>query len=286
MVNNNGGEYILREFKDLTETHGIKMSLTVPYTPQQNPVAKISNRTTTEKAWALLKQASLPAEFWAEAVITAVYLENITPLASQNWTTLFELWHKIKPRYDHLRKFGYLCYAHVGKERRSGKFGDMAKKGVLLGYQEGKHNYQVWLINEKRVVYSHNVVFNESVFPFSATQCDFIDEDDIRAESAPVQAPVTPVISPAGSSDSIRDPPVEDDSSSEFSTSDLLIPLSDLTALDQVILPKPSFTYAPTSSPAPRNISRNIDQDTILSYRRQADAASAHPANSSDPVSS
>lgn len=162
----------------------------------------------------------------------------------------------------------------------------MAKKGVLLGYQEGKHNYQVWLINEKRVVYSHNVVFNESVFPFSATQCDFIDEDDIRAESAPVQAPVTPVISPAGSSDSIRDPPVEDDSSSEFSTSDLLIPLSDLTALDQVILPKPSFTYAPTSSPAPRNISRNIDQDTILSYRRQADAASAHPANSSDPVSS
>lgn len=107
MVNDNGGEYVSGEFKNLVEKHGIKMSLTAPYTPQQNPVAEIGNRTTTEKARALLKQASLPAEFWAEAVSTAVYLENITPLSSRGWLTPYKLWYKSKPRYDHLRTFGF-----------------------------------------------------------------------------------------------------------------------------------------------------------------------------------
>lgn len=145
-------------------------------------MAKIGNRTTTKKARTLLKQASLPAEFWAEAVSTAVYLENRTPISSRGWITPFELWYRTKPRYDHLRVFGCLAYVHMGKERRNGKFGDVAKKGVLLGYQEGKHNYRIWLLEEKRVVYSHDVVFNESVFPFSSTNNIFSDSDDELAE--------------------------------------------------------------------------------------------------------
>lgn len=31
----------------------------------------------------------------------------------------------------------------------------------MLGYQEGHNNYRIWLLDEKRVVYSHDVVFNE-----------------------------------------------------------------------------------------------------------------------------
>lgn len=46
------------------------MHLTSPYTPQQNPVAKIGNCTTTEEARTLLKQAGLPNNFWAQAVST------------------------------------------------------------------------------------------------------------------------------------------------------------------------------------------------------------------------
>lgn len=37
----------------------------------------------------------------------------------------------------------------------------------MLGYQEGHNNYRIWLLDEKRVVYSHDVVFNESSFPLS-----------------------------------------------------------------------------------------------------------------------
>lgn len=76
-----------KAFEDFVKEHGILVNLTAPYKPQQNPVAERGNRTTVEKARALLKQASMPNEFWAEAVSTAVYLENITPLASKKYVT-------------------------------------------------------------------------------------------------------------------------------------------------------------------------------------------------------
>lgn len=82
MINDNGGEYFSKAFKFFLHDSGIFMNPTAPYTPQKNPVAKIGNRTTVEKARALLKTASMPTEFWAEAVNTAAYLENITPIAS------------------------------------------------------------------------------------------------------------------------------------------------------------------------------------------------------------
>ena len=122
------------------------MHLTAPYTPEQNPVSERGNRTTVEKARTLLKHAGLPNEFWAESVSTAVYLENLTPLASRKFITSSELWHSKKPSYDHLKVFGCLAYVHVGKERRESKFSDTARKGIMLGYQEGLKNYRIWLL--------------------------------------------------------------------------------------------------------------------------------------------
>ena len=102
IVNDNGGEYTSNAFKGFLDKTGIDMRLTAPYTPQQNPVAEIGNRTTVKKACALLKRAGLPPEFWAEAVATAVYLENRTPIASRKFISPYELWHGIAPTYKHL----------------------------------------------------------------------------------------------------------------------------------------------------------------------------------------
>lgn len=63
MINDNGGEYVSTSFKEFISKNGIIMNLTAPYTPQQNPVAEIGNRTTVEKARALLKKASMLKEF-------------------------------------------------------------------------------------------------------------------------------------------------------------------------------------------------------------------------------
>lgn len=102
IVNDNGGEYTSKAFKTMLSESGIQMFLTAPYTPQQNPVAEVGNRTTVEKARAMLKLAGLPNTFWAEAVNTAVYLENRTPVASRGFRTPFELWFGYPPKLDHL----------------------------------------------------------------------------------------------------------------------------------------------------------------------------------------
>ena len=102
MVNDNGGEYLSTEFSKFVEVHGIQIHLTAPYTPQQNPVSERGMRTTAEKARAMLKHAGLPTKFWAEAVTTAVYLENITPMASRGFISPYELWYEKPPSCSHL----------------------------------------------------------------------------------------------------------------------------------------------------------------------------------------
>ncbi|MBW0537287.1 hypothetical protein O181_077002 [Austropuccinia psidii MF-1] len=78
-IMDNGGEFVSSAFKAYFEKLGIQSHFTAPYTPQQNPVAERGNRTTSEKARSLLKHAHLPNQLWGEAVITAVFYENISP---------------------------------------------------------------------------------------------------------------------------------------------------------------------------------------------------------------
>ena len=50
----NGGEYILNEFKDFCSKEGIQRELIVPHNPQQNGVAERKNRTIAGAARAIL----------------------------------------------------------------------------------------------------------------------------------------------------------------------------------------------------------------------------------------
>ncbi|KAE8732360.1 phytosulfokine receptor 1-like [Hibiscus syriacus] len=62
-----------------TESFGGSRELTTPYTPEQNGVAEWKNRTIVEMARSLLKAKQLANDFWAEAIATVVYLQNISP---------------------------------------------------------------------------------------------------------------------------------------------------------------------------------------------------------------
>jgi hypothetical protein len=57
-------------------------------------------------ARALLKQRRMPTEFWGEAVVTAVYLQNRLPTKSLANRTPYEAWHGLKPAVNHLCVFG------------------------------------------------------------------------------------------------------------------------------------------------------------------------------------
>ncbi|KAI7942703.1 hypothetical protein MJO28_012730 [Puccinia striiformis f. sp. tritici] len=117
-----GGEFNSHEFLDFLKSKGISVQVTAPYTPQQNSVAERGNRSTSEKTRCLLKQAQLPSEYWAEAVSTAVLLENITPMRKLKWDTPHNRWFGRSFDINRLKPFGCLAYVNIPKQLRNGKF--------------------------------------------------------------------------------------------------------------------------------------------------------------------
>lgn len=69
----NGGEYVAQKFRDLCKVNGIEIKFTVPYTPQQR-----LNRTIMHKARAMIADAGMDKTMWCEAVLTVVYLINLS----------------------------------------------------------------------------------------------------------------------------------------------------------------------------------------------------------------
>lgn len=86
---------------------------TTPYTPQQNGVVERHNQTVLATVRALLKQRKMSVRYWGEAVCTAVFLLNRSPMKSLAGMTSYEAWTGRKPVVSFLRTFGCLTYTKV-----------------------------------------------------------------------------------------------------------------------------------------------------------------------------
>lgn len=170
LVNDNGGEYLDGSFQTFLKQEGIIMDKTAAYTPQQNPISERGNRTTTERARCMLIDADLPKKLWAEAVSTAVYIENRSPEASIDFKTPQELWYNSKPDLSHLQIFGCAAYKLIPKQFRDSKFAPTSNKQILLGYQERLHNYRLLNPTNGHISYSHDVIFDEEDFSHTLSQ--------------------------------------------------------------------------------------------------------------------
>jgi hypothetical protein len=89
----------------------------------------------------LLKQWRMPAEFWGEAVVTVVYLQNRLPMKSLTGRTPYEAWHGRKPAVNHLRVFG--CWSFVKQLGHVDKLADRSRAGVFIGYAEVAKAYRI-----------------------------------------------------------------------------------------------------------------------------------------------
>ena len=63
----NGGEYILNEFKEFCSKEGIRRELIASHNPQQNGVAERKNRMIVSAAQAMLHDQGLSMHLWEEA---------------------------------------------------------------------------------------------------------------------------------------------------------------------------------------------------------------------------
>ena len=74
----------------LLEKRGICVQYTMPYTPQQNGVAKRNNMSLMEMARCMVKSQALTHSLWLEAVMCATYVLNCCPTKALQSITPYE----------------------------------------------------------------------------------------------------------------------------------------------------------------------------------------------------
>ncbi|KAG8497424.1 hypothetical protein CXB51_008733 [Gossypium anomalum] len=146
------------EFNRLCKSEGIMRHLTVRHTPQQNGVTERMNRTIMEKVRCMLSNANLPKSFWAETASTACFLINRSPSVAIEKKTPQEVWSGNPANYSDLKIFGCPAYAHVD----NGKLEPRSIKCVFLGYKTGVKGYKLWCPENRKVMISRDVFFDET----------------------------------------------------------------------------------------------------------------------------
>ena len=108
----NGLEFLNFEFDQFSRDEGIVRHKTVSYTPQQNGLVERMNRILLERVRCMMLEAGVPKKFWGEAVNIAAYLVNRYPSAELDFKTPEEVWTGHLPKFNNLRVFGCVAYAH------------------------------------------------------------------------------------------------------------------------------------------------------------------------------
>jgi Reverse transcriptase (RNA-dependent DNA polymerase) len=151
-----GGEYVNESLKKFFAERGVQHQLSAAYTPQQNGSAERLNRTLVERALAMLLESGLPLHLWAEAIATANYVRNRSPVASSAGMTPLEMFYGKKPDVKHLRVFGATAYALKHGRR---KLDAKSSKGVMVGYDGAA--YRIWKPDSGKVDVRREEIFDE-----------------------------------------------------------------------------------------------------------------------------
>ena len=156
----NGGEYTSTEFESYLKKDGIEHQYTIPKTPEQNGVSQRMNRTLVETVRSMFADSRLPHRFWAEALSTAAYLINRSPMRTLDGKTPFQAKYGKKPNVNHLRVIGCSAYMHAPKDERK-KLDPKAKKCTFLGYGTSRKVYHLYDWKTSCFIHSRDVIFNE-----------------------------------------------------------------------------------------------------------------------------
>ncbi|KAK4366882.1 hypothetical protein RND71_014762 [Anisodus tanguticus] len=136
----------------------------------------------------MLLSASVPSEFWGEAVLTSVYLINRIPTSHNSGISPYARLFVHTPLYSHLRVFGSTCFVLRPHAERT-KLSSRVAICVFLGYGVGQKGYRCHDPVYGKLYVSRNVSFIEHVPFFSIpptshgmTKSDLIDIDPFDAD--------------------------------------------------------------------------------------------------------
>lgn len=165
-----GGEYAPIDVKNLLHT------TTTPETPQHNAFAERLNRTILDPARTILVESGVPQRYWVEACQHVVYVKNRIYHSGINCSP-FQKLTGAKPTLKYLRVFG--CAAFVLDRDPNTKLSPRALKGLFLGCTDNGI-FKIMLLDNRKIILSPNVKFDEDSFPglnFDDVSTDGSDDD-------------------------------------------------------------------------------------------------------------
>ncbi|THH13397.1 hypothetical protein EW146_g6813 [Bondarzewia mesenterica] len=163
----NGTEFVNDAWRSWCQEQGIIHETSAPYSLSQNGMLERGNRTWMEHARSMMHNGGIPTHLWAEALATAVYIQNLLPSSRHPTCSSWEMIFKHHPPVEHLRTYDSVGYAKIPDECRT-KLDAKSIKCVLVGYQ-GRDAYRLYEPNAGRVFTSRDVVFDEGTGHWSRT---------------------------------------------------------------------------------------------------------------------
>jgi transposase InsO family protein len=157
----NGKEFDNTNIEAYCDEIGIKHEVSSTYTPQQNGVVEIKNRTLITLARIMLDEYNTSEKLWAEAINTACYASNRLFLQKFLDKTPYELLNEKKPDVSFFRVFGCKCYIYK-KRQHLGKFQRCCDISFLVGYSSKSKAYRVFNHATSLVEEIYDVEFDES----------------------------------------------------------------------------------------------------------------------------
>lgn len=145
----------------ILEELGVFHSKSSTYTPQQNGRIEREMRTVVEAARSVIHAKGLNENLWAEAVNYAVFTLNQSGTSSCKGSIPAEMWFGRKMKIENLKIFGCKCYVFI-QDRFRGKTEKKSKSGIFVGYDIDAASFRVQLDDDKQIVSSNDVIFDET----------------------------------------------------------------------------------------------------------------------------
>ncbi|RFU25060.1 hypothetical protein B7463_g11276, partial [Scytalidium lignicola] len=140
---------------------GIQFEYIVPYFHEQLGIPERLNRTLITLARTMLWSSQLPAMFWEDAVETACYVRNRTPIGPDGKTPE-EAYSGKKPYIGHLRAFGCIAYPIVAKEKLT-KLEPTSLRCCFIGYMVTDRQYKLYDPVSRKVIVTSSPTFREDL---------------------------------------------------------------------------------------------------------------------------
>jgi hypothetical protein len=159
-----GGEY--ERLNSFFRSVGISHHVFCLHTHQQNGVTERKHCHIVNVDLDLLAHASMPLKFWDQAFLAASHLINRTPSKRIEYDTPLHQLLGATPDYSSLRVFGCACWPNL-RPYNSHRIQFRSMRCAFLGYSNLHKGYKCLDISLGRVYISHDIIFDESVFPFA-----------------------------------------------------------------------------------------------------------------------